>query len=603
MGIRKGIAFGVFLIGFFLCSNSVLGAVLSLDKVTIVSNAYPIVGDAFLVYISQVGTQDYLVGTETTFQTEEINQKLQESGYSARVTFPLTVKSTLKDRECWWNMYASSGSRWIVKVVLLAKKTCWDVWCMEDFEDSCSAQPTTEVIWRGAYPHVGYCIQYIPMGWEYYFSPDVIHYEVEFQASNSQESGLTTVTEKVKSAWVLPDRVWVEWTGNMVGERIEMCPTTDIEAHLTPIYFFDEDLYMTVDKGYFEEYISWCDETYCYGDEFRKCLNQEWPYGDWSVDDCIAYINNLWDNTFQQTNYRDPYTGQITELREIDGVTKLVLEMPQDYLIPTFRYLIKADWLGIYIPTGEPEIVSVIPTDIDYSGYGSVTFQVRNVGEEQGTFDAWVECPGDWVGGSTTLYVDPGEVETGYITIQGTCEEEEQRTCTLYVKDRASGVRVSEDFLLGCTPQVTPCPYPGYRECIGNVIRTCTEDLTWEHYVCSVGNCGMVDSYIVCLYEDEDGDGVLNIDDKCLFEPGLPEYDGCPSPPKPECEWWDIPCWIRYYISQFVEWVKESIINVLRFVAIIVCVFGAIYILYKYYSKKAKERFIRALKKYFPIHD
>jgi outer membrane protein OmpA-like peptidoglycan-associated protein len=30
---------------------------------------------------------------------------------------------------------------------------------------------------------------------------------------------------------------------------------------------------------------------------------------------------------------------------------------------------------------------------------------------------------------------------------------------------------------------------------------------------------------------DTDGDGILDKDDKCPAEPGVPEYDGCPPPP------------------------------------------------------------------------
>jgi hypothetical protein len=285
-------------------------------------------------------------------------------------------------------------------------------------------------------------------------------------------------------------------------------------------------------------------------------------YSTWSIENCVDKLNDLRISAISGAVWKDPETGKETS---VSG-SRLIWEMVRDYLIPTFRLIIKADWLGIWIPAGQPKIVEITTTPIDsQSGYGYVNVKAKNIGTDAGIFDFKVTCPSPWEGSSVTEYFNPGEEKTVSIGVRGSCTAEETKTCSVEVKDRASGSYETKSFSLKCLP-VVACT-PDTTECIYNIIRKCNPYGRWEIIdTCPIGQCAYIANKWRCEYKDDDADGVLNKDDKCPDTPGRVEYQGCPAP---KCEWWDILCWLRLIYETLKAWFWVLVIGIIAIVVIL----------------------------------
>jgi len=107
---------------------------------------------------------------------------------------------------------------------------------------------------------------------------------------------------------------------------------------------------------------------------------------------------------------------------------------------PTVRFLIRANWIGINIPTGKPEILSVnCPEFASGDSNGVCYVEVENIGDGEGTFYATFTDPS---GVFSQLYssqkysMDPGESGTIPVYIgHGTTAAETTKSCLVSVID------------------------------------------------------------------------------------------------------------------------------------------------------------------------
>jgi hypothetical protein len=82
-------------------------------------------------------------------------------------------------------------------------------------------------------------------------------------------------------------------------------------------------------------------------------------------------------------------------------------------LVLTMVLNIKADWLGINVPVGKPEIESLeIQGNLTARQQGQLLLTVKNVGNDAGAFSAYLACPTSLSAFSTTMTIGPNQTST-----------------------------------------------------------------------------------------------------------------------------------------------------------------------------------------------
>jgi hypothetical protein len=132
--------------------------------------------------------------------------------------------------------------------------------------------------------------------------------------------------------------------------------------------------------------------------------------------------------TTSQFSTRDRNTGKVT------------VTLQRSLTSPNVIFRIRADWLGIYIPSGEPQILSVKSTAFQSGESGTVDVQVQNIGEAQGTFSAMlVDCDPFVISSSAQTSrktIQSGDIDTIQISINGgTAARDLSKGCSVKVYD------------------------------------------------------------------------------------------------------------------------------------------------------------------------
>lgn len=120
------------------------------------------------------------------------------------------------------------------------------------------------------------------------------------------------------------------------------------------------------------------------------------------VETCNSAIDQFLDSE---------YSGFYTcETEDIDGTTTKVICTPEEApVIPNTEIIIKADSIGIIIPVGEPNIISLEAGVCDAAEDCYVTATVKNDGEDEDSFDLTIQ---DLSSISTSVNLDGGETKT-----------------------------------------------------------------------------------------------------------------------------------------------------------------------------------------------
>ncbi len=123
-----------------------------------------------------------------------------------------------------------------------------------------------------------------------------------------------------------------------------------------------------------------------------------------------------------------------------DNTGKVVVTLSRRLTSPNVVFRIRADWIGIVIPVGQPIISDVSSNKIQSGESGSINVQVKNVGEAAGTFSATLMDCGPFIPSSSSATsrktIQPGDVDVIPIAISGGAEAEDIiKTCTIKVYD------------------------------------------------------------------------------------------------------------------------------------------------------------------------
>lgn len=139
---------------------------------------------------------------------------------------------------------------------------------------------------------------------------------------------------------------------------------------------------------------------------------------------------------------------------------------------PIIQFYVKADWLGVIQPEGQPDITCIDTTkNIGGSG-GSLRFSVENIGSGRGTAEVSASCqyPVQQDGGSINLFLQPGESRESALGITTSKVENSvtvncQLKARILSKEDACNVQVTVNPDVVCTPGEKTCRQNGVQEC------------------------------------------------------------------------------------------------------------------------------------------
>jgi len=210
---------------------------------------------------------------------------------------------------------------------------------------------------------------------------------------------------------------------------------------------------------------------------------------------------------------------------------------------PEIRFLVNAESVGLKIPVGKPDILSVTCPEFASGGMGYAEIEVKNIGDDTGTFyPEFVEnypFSQKYAGEKITLNV--GETGTLYVYLTSQTATEISKSCKIRVYDYHNSNNYDE---YAFTVDMTAPKYCTAGEYLkqGNILLVCNAQGTGydEALKCTDGK------YLV--YENNEW--------SCKATEGnTTEYDECEPIQTPLGEIPDVVCIAKVWWSNYGIWV------------------------------------------------
>jgi len=448
--VAIGILFGMFFFmgGFFIPGEIGPGGftTLALSRADFVSNSDFFNEETWILYVSQGGLgQRANAQSSSGTNSENI---AQSSGTQPNNDF--TIDMFYKEQSCEYSIKQDTSAFKIQKLNVYKEwEFCFSV--PSGMPDECSAVASRIVYW-GKYPgsFKCYCIEETSASPVGYLETPQIHTQVDITVGNEQSTQTFNFDTREEIAGYIGSDVYVRWDGYK-GTAQGCASTNPYRAT-----YYNGKWRIISDNNY-ELYRS-------------RRLNFDGLMGGPGVsesylDTQLSFVNNQADLAVQNVAF-----GSLrNEFSMSNAVLKNVIEPPIE--IPTFVFYVKAEWLGIEQPIGEPEIGDIIAPKFAAGQEGIVTVPVKNIGTEREGFNVWIECPSPpfTVGPTQTNVVYPDVIFPFRISVSGDTANIIISTCTAYAE--------SLDFKKSKTFQITLDPQSVCQAnvwvCEENVAKRC----------------------------------------------------------------------------------------------------------------------------------
>ncbi len=195
---------------------------------------------------------------------------------------------------------------------------------------------------------------------------------------------------------------------------------------------------------------------------------------DKEIIDAVTPVNNATatllgeDTSFTSTPFtKDDNTGKVT------------LTLKRSLTSPNIVLKVRADWIGLVIPSGQPKILGVQAEKFASGEPGTISIQIENVGEVGGTFSAMLVNCDPFVQTTTTQSarktLQAGEVDSITISVSGGDEAQTlTKSCSVKVYDVNEP---SQEDLYPLTLELTTPKLcvPNKVIADGNIIKKCNQ--------------------------------------------------------------------------------------------------------------------------------
>lgn len=193
------------------------------------------------------------------------------------------------------------------------------------------------------------------------------------------------------------------------------------------------------------------------------------------IKDAITPVNNAGttllgeDTSFTSSPFtKDSNTGKVT------------VTLDRKLTSPNLVFRLRADWLGIVIPAGQPKILSITADKFNSGETGIVRVQLQNTGEVQGTFSAMLVGCEPFIQSTTTQSarktILPGDIDEITIPVSGgSLSEDTLKTCTVKVYEvNEPSIETTSSVDLQLEKAKVCVPNRVFAD--GNIIKRCNKD-------------------------------------------------------------------------------------------------------------------------------
>ena len=260
----------------------------------------------------------------------------------------------------------------------------------------------------------------------------------------------------------------------------------------------------------------------------------DWSTTDAAIQSAISPINQA---SYILTNQDTSFTSGSFSKDSNSG--KVSITLGRKLTSPNVIFRIRADWIGIVIPTGKPKIISATSNKMASGESGEVKVQVQNIGDGDGTFSAMLVSCEPFIqtssGESARKTFQPNNIDTLSIGLSGGVSTDNlAKSCAVKVYD-INDPTIYDQYSLYLQQEKPKICVPNQVIAEGSIIKKC-----------NIGGTSL-DVVDTCQYSViSDGKGGF----ACASPPEKQTTTG--SKPKSQCNS-DADCSIAAFCSQDIH--------------------------------------------------
>ena len=486
---------------------------ISLSSVDYLSNDPVLGGKSWVLTLVQNCMGRYAVGSFTESQ-------IQDSADNAQAENDFKITTTLDEQKCEYSIQEQSKP-----ILYLHQETRTLPFGIgkPEYENECIAKSNA--------------LFFINDGWEYtcFWGSETAKHGILRTPSTTFKSTIklevpgktpqtATITNQLTRSVNIGTIGQAYWNGNLVTG--DQCPSAS-DYRISAAY--QNGVWKTIDENKYQEYLGH------HQSQLENCLDRYVNYGTETPDSCVLAYNIKSTNALSGkqlvstggaigTTYGTVYNG------------KVYLEPVKTLQYPMITLRLNVDWLGLFIPVGEPKVIYTSSKDFRTGTTGIIDAQIQNVGSGAGSFNVYAECSSPFAqqGSSTTVYLSPNAITSVSIPITASASTETTGTCSVCAKDINNPLKKHcKSVSVTVKPQIL-CT-PSERRCNGDYIEQCSLDGSgWTSIQeCDLG-CEYINNQPACKSQKEPicGNGICETGETyltCSKDCGTP-------PPKPDID-------------------------------------------------------------------
>lgn len=331
------------------------------------------------------------------------------------------------------------------------------------------------------------------------------------------------------------------WTGSLVTG--ESAPN---QNNFVAINKLDANSWHIVKSSTFDSYSSFppiADNT------IQQFLTLFPNYQDIARGD--AEINNAINptNTAADTLLAEDTSFTSSQFSKDANTGKVTVTLQRSLTSPNVVFRIRADYLGIVIPSGQPKITGVTAPTLKSGEDGTVSVQVQNIGDGAGTFSAMLVNCDPFIESTSAQTsrktLQPGDVDSIAILVNGGSNADGlSKACSVKVYDVNDPSKEADSTLTLTLEKPKVCE-PGKITAEGNIIKKCSQDGTSDDTIqtCDSGVTTDRNGNWICAPSlSEQTQTQQNNSGSCSSDNDCPKYAACNLDSKQCFECTDLHC-------------------------------------------------------------
>jgi hypothetical protein len=447
---------------------------LSVSQNDFVSNDNYLDGKAWLLTVSEDGNSQSAKGT---IQGEKL--KTDDGGYAKS---DLTIKTEVTEQSCDYNLRQNYDPDIYVYNLQLIKSNAWS-WELDKYIDQC--EDKSQGAWgfiEGKYNYYiynVYCLTKHKIGVPGSIKSPTTNFEAKLTVQKDSDSKTATISSTSAKSVKLSNVAYAHWAGSLSSG--EQCPDPGSEGYM--IVHDETGNWVLTKSRLYDSYLSYKQNTFddFIYDDMADEISRWTGVSIDTIDNLQSRINDLnsrANNAITEFGYSD---FRVTSNSLSSGQAHI--ELDRTIQFPVITMHVKADWLGIVIPVGEPKITSISAEDFEEGKNGQIKVTVKNIGDATASFGISASCesPIKQVGTAQTISnLRDGSQKTVTITLSGATNKEVTKKCTVNVYDLNNPDMKDSDTVTVTLKPIRLCD-PGETRCDGETQKICNKDgSAWE---------------------------------------------------------------------------------------------------------------------------